>query len=1035
MIWLVILTLGISLITLVTLLSVILKQKLATGAKAGQKLGKFKQFLSRLFGVNGLSMAYRGFIRSLSIWQRISYRWKPKYIAFDLTASSDESKKVVDITVQYGAVYCTFFPAALLQVKTGELNRFLAKLCKGRLDGVIWSVDLDVSSMPATDDSIEGAKRLLTALYLYFSKKIQYHLSLRFDESLLDAKGSKLLFGSKKAPLFFPQCLPDESALAALVPDESLLALQDKLDSKELITLFSFLAKVSAAYDVIEKSHKQIQNEEQRYYAGFSLTPKGNNEPFKHAPWTTKAHYKFRIRFRRIILGAAFLGASFYMGYTYIQVSQQNKKALKLAINDTNYQSQSAISGINKYLISLQYNQLTDMQRRVLLFRNHRSDMNKLWHDNLVKRIQETAVDSFNNNPIKLLALMSLAEGNDIEKTKSQSSFESYFFSSLTHLSVSDVILWQSILGKKSTKLNFNALAKSISEANFHIDKKKVLKGAKKYLGDYKADVKPVSRWLSWYQDAAKLIFVNQIYQSNLQSELSDTQAPYSQKMQNYDNQIIFRFSLQLSQSEYSLLREALGVYEVQYLLDQLTSCDDVYSLLYTLKAIKEKLTLLPIGYEQVMIKHLLIALQGVKLKKLSAYINQDYYYSRDYYKFIESSLDLNYVELVKSYQARSKVAMHIEEIFNQAFSAYIFNYLAYNQGKLEAVLSADSKDPYKEGERLKSLANSNQLVVTVNHIISNLSVFADKNNKVALAINALTLAKENISRYQQILQKIAKVSAVSPFDSEQARQSQNSALDELGLTLNQFTQKIQAGNELKAIFFIPLTDAKVLVNAWVKEKINAFWHINISPIYVKLYQYFPFDKNSDQDISIDELINLLGKNGVYEQKMADFRDTFSQEPDYLSMLNVINAAEYKRLSAVKDTFWSQNGAPKAVSLQVTTQGALAISNQGENDNKLVAYTGLLLIGDEKLYSMGVNKISQVFHLKWWHENLSSVNLLNQSFELVDSIPTEGHWSIWSLMRKAKTTGNIYTWKLSHRGKISFEIKPIEGLFTDGGKL
>lgn len=233
--------------------------------------------------------------------------------------------------------------------------------------------------------------------------------------------------------------------------------------------------------------------------------------------------------------------------------------------------------------------------------------------------------------------------------------------------------------------------------------------------------------------------------------------------------------------------------------------------------------------------------------------------------------------------------------------------------------------------------------------------------------------------------------------------------------------------SKLNDLFLTPGTTAKQYVLHALNDYVNHVYSKQLLPIVRHLDNYFPFNRESDEIISLVNLANLIGRNSEYwDTYNTLIAPLIHQYPNQV-VLNNSNRSVSQRISQIRNLLWNNKWEPKEIIFRFTT-----VLHHKESDT-----LGMLFVNDKMIYDAKIKSITAILPIKWWQANqLGKVSIILANKKERVLYQKEGPWAIWELLKVANREGNIYRWSADN-GAVSVQfqlINPIANslnIYTD----
>ena len=227
-----------------------------------------------------------------------------------------------------------------------------------------------------------------------------------------------------------------------------------------------------------------------------------------------------------------------------------------------------------------------------------------------------------------------------------------------------------------------------------------------------------------------------------------------------------------------------------------------------------------------------------------------------------------------------------------------------------------------------------------------------------------------------------------------------------------------------------------------LKQAVEQAWSENCQNLIETLFSKFPFDVNSAELATLEEVERtlhpfqefwlmaqqLMGplsikKNGNWEP--LDFSALHVNEQIYVAL---------NQISKLTNTLWDGEGNPQAIELKVKTTPFKDLS--ASNKCMILAY---LISGDEALFNINQRPHWETFKVAWWNAESSHIGaeLLDAETKIKTyrTVKVENSiWSFFQLLHQAKQENAlVWTWNLAadqneekQEVSLCFQENPLE---------
>lgn len=253
-----------------------------------------------------------------------------------------------------------------------------------------------------------------------------------------------------------------------------------------------------------------------------------------------------------------------------------------------------------------------------------------------------------------------------------------------------------------------------------------------------------------------------------------------------------------------------------------------------------------------------------------------------------------------------------------------------------------------------------------------------------------------------------------------------NSSLTQMG----DWLQKASVPAKYQSFFINPIMWVHDLGLRELKSTIEDAWEEECLPIVQGLLNKFPFNPNSKDTASLEEINSVLHPSSELWKKMEEIIGTVSvkkngkweaRHPNLLKLDDKIYAT-VNALSKTERTLWDPAGNPQPLHFKIRT---VPFGKTGSDSNK---YTILsyLITKNQSVYNINQQPEWEELIINWWEPEEMSIGLemmdgkTNKRSYLNIKVGKE-FWNVFQLLKKAKSAGD-HNWKWDFADKDNHEF-------------
>ncbi|MBK2096519.1 hypothetical protein [Francisella adeliensis] len=963
--------------------------------------------LISIFAINKLHLTYRTFIKSLPLRYRLKYRFLTKKLVVE-NYLDESNEAAIKIRLIDKSIICSININYLSKEKFTykEIRKFLKKFSKGRINNILFKIDIATYEKDLEESFFQECLELFRVLKKYFSHKLYSNFMFTYDKATQGAMAWEKLCKINEYPMYWDNVLPSDLFFKDLFNMDNTCnsLLKESLTPKEIIDLHCFIGKL---LEVSNKLHVLNKNPYCIKFKGFYLL----RDEDKKSQYINKdtinrsySHSKvLKYRFIGIILFTITMLLPTYYVFFYknkILTEVNQSGTLKEKVN---------LSDLDNFFLDI--NNKISFSKIITPFRNHSVDYKSAWKEYILdNRIKEKAYQT--NSLIEEFSLLNIQSKSHFEYLNSNFPLGIVSWSSLTSLDIPTLVVWDEV--EPIARCKYKPSHFDIDKYDFKLDIDKVIKKANKFIST--PEQRAVDK--EFYRNILFLLLVNTL-SKNTNDDLG------CQQLHEISEQMLLRKNLALTHKEFNLLVNVAAILDIRLLLPKIRRASSLYLFnAYIEEAYRD------LGYISLIDKAPLIKkINSIVLEKKSIpfifFKEKGKYYSKVNYNSTVSHAYMKFIGVSESVDKYSpELSKLLRLYFAKNLDFYISNYVRYNLSLIYKVDSFYSNYDYNSVKKLQLVLKTGNFQKKLSYVIDNLSLFAENKN-ILEDIKSLKILKKNIDGYKQIVSQEVRYLEKASLSNEHIERGYKTNQQRLIEEFDKYSKEIKLNKNVKELIYSPIKNYERIYIDIIKHRVDSYWVMNVKWIYQELYDFFPFTIESKKNMKINYLIELLGNNGVYVEKIKQIKP----ELNFLKNIGEISGLEYSeqyfRIENLRSYFFQRSGKLKPLELSIKTHGPL-ISEFVKNSNSsdINVYYSKLDINNDSLYGFGVDHIYSKFKLDWWHANVAKIELLDSNYNQEKSISFNENWSIFRLLSVAKVNEqkHIYSWVFGENMRSSYLV-------------
>ncbi|MGH2613433.1 MAG: hypothetical protein ACRDFB_10365, partial [Rhabdochlamydiaceae bacterium] len=213
-----------------------------------------------------------------------------------------------------------------------------------------------------------------------------------------------------------------------------------------------------------------------------------------------------------------------------------------------------------------------------------------------------------------------------------------------------------------------------------------------------------------------------------------------------------------------------------------------------------------------------------------------------------------------------------------------------------------------------------------------------------------------------------------------------------------------------------------------LKNSINALWKTQFSPKIDHFFSQFPFNFQSSELASVDEVKTILSPKGEFNHALGEIRALCSYQdhqwgphnPDHLHIETKIYH-DLNQLSRLSNILLDAEGNPKPLNLQIHAVPTLA-----SPDTPSAPILSYLVLGAHSVYNFNQDPSWQPISIEWWkfETSLIGIELINKKTQNKTYRTTHvinAPWGFFSLLKLGVQQKDlVWVWGLASHEQTDF---------------
>ncbi|OIN83753.1 hypothetical protein [Francisella sp. TX07-6608] len=975
-----------------------------------KSIGKINGFFAKLFKVNTLNEIYLDFYRSLSLWQKFKLFLTKKNIFIDNSIKT-ENEFGIFLKLEANQLNLYLNPDVLYQSKLDETDILCLfnKVFRGYINLVVVNLNLKLQKSNLIS-SIDSVSNCFNYISRYLSTNFNYVVNIVEEDDDIAYKVWCQYAQLTNINNFWSKEKPSSSwfdIVTTKYTEKQLCLSEQPFSSEQIRDLYYFLNNCLKCEYFINLLQSEISNKIAKY-KGFGINLFKTNK-FLKAGLIGK-NYSSQKLTKKIKKATCFitmflLTISFVIGWYQVKNNVRNiVNQIPLtckysgSLDDINlknyYQSLDDIF-YNNLIINLAYHNAG------------KKELDQFWQKFIYKHVITRTVAKA-NNPIQRLALNIVQTEVAKPGVRELILDNLWLWSKVTKIPENVLSVWLEI------KHN-NTHSEDVYELDFDDNK---YDNTIKYVGNFIADIFEQKAPLKVPLDTG---ITDQVLELALLDQLvndHDLDIHIHNSKTNHKLSLSYQQKVDLNHfTIYLELRNAISpIVNAKNLKDSIIELSRVKNNIKQLAKTPWDKKLASFMLQSICNNFYLRS--DIKPKK---------YYNYNFYQKNIKPLNLELSNLTEAYTAMGININPIFDEFKLSVDKYKAAYNEYYHQQITQILEVNYNDIDSLILRLKEINSSTDLKSTLSTIDKNVLQVKDSflSENSFKGINNLY---DDIKNYNKLLNNYIDLLNKAKSDPQMLIELYQNNNHPFQADMEEFLKAIKSTPEFDQLLSQSALACEQVTTKLLQEYVQSYWDKNLEPIYYKIFDSFPFKKDSNHEISTNTLTELIGKQGSFWESYAKIAKLIKK---YNSdkWLTDKQFKEYQNIQELAKLLWDNNGKPKPVKFTLTTSELLPSYDHVETswyffkDKKISYYDGTLSVDKNKISDIGVGGVKKTFEVQWWLDKVSSIALVSNSKNLIAEETKEGSWSFWKLLKSAVRTGNTFTWSFNNNNtKVSFDI-------------
>ena len=986
--YLVILGVCVAMIVVMVLVVKLYKQFIQKLLVYKKKLGKINSLLIKLFKANAINEIYIDFYKSLSLWQKVKFVFAQKTLYLD---SSIKTTNDYGISFKLIANECRFYinPETLVnsELTESDILCLFSKVFKGKID----LVAINIPAKSAQSDLIKPINDCFGYMARYLSSSFKYIVNITESEDDIPYQ----VWSEYRNLIKLNNFWNDEKSSARWFnkvtnkySDNQLCLGKNQFTSEQIKDLYYFLNNCLNQEHFINLLQTKVSNKIAKY-KGFGINLSNTRAIQKF--YTNK---KLSIKVKKLIYSVLIIGltAGFIAGWYSIKdhIVISNHKLSAKEINLKNYYQSLDSAYAHNATIELAY------------FNGVKTKLDQSWLTLIKPSVIDKAINDA-NNPVQKLALNITKSDVANPNIKKLIADNSWLWSKVTNIPEDTLNVWLEI---KHTIPNQQSQDKLSFDKPDHIQ---TIQEVEIFIKDIFGQNDPLELNLDSLKiDKAlrlkifDLLVANKDIISNLKLSKINTNLALTSK----DRVILNHFSTYLELRELILpILNSKNLTDRVNLLEELN--DSIKPLINT-------------SWDKNLVSFLL---QSISDKFYLSYDNYDYVY---YEKHI-APLNLNLVESASKYKALGIDINAINTQFKSSLDKYFLAYNNFYSQKLVESFEVDVSNVEALLSRLGEVNNQSNIKPLLSDIEKNILVVEDP-LFLQKGFKGFNDFSKLYKGYHKLISEYIKTLNNAKEDPKILIGLYQSNKHPFISKMNKFIKTIKVTPKVKQLLSQAAVATETVTSQMLQDYTQQYWSKHLEPIYGDVFNSFPFKKDANDQIKVNDLTEMVGKDGLFWQHYVQIEQLIKKYPNN-HWLASRQFKHYQKIKELLDTLWDSNGKPKAIEFTLNTSELLPKYEYTQRSwlffktKKQAYYDGVLSIDKNTISNIGVGGIKQTFKIDWWHDNIASVVLVNNKKNLIAQHTEDSLWSFWKLLIIAKQRNNNFIWSFNHnQTQVMFDI-------------
>lgn len=1025
-------------VALLVLIKAIYMRFLQSKVQFNGKMLWFGRLIKFISGYSPLVKVYRDFLSTLPFSQRMNIKRKDKFIILDYDINAKDNFGI-EFKYHNQQIYCAIHPGHFSESEftRHDITHFFGRFLRGKLNLVIININLirDMSSFYLSHaDAINDVFKCIAS---YMSDQVNYCINIKNARTSVGYKQWINYRSQRRLPDFFQQMQPDQKWIDEIIGDRAHYELElcdNPATTDDIRDLYNFLNNCAKSGQFLEMTQSALKSQHY-HYIGFGIGLIDENKFRSSKLNVAYKKYKFGYKVRNYILGILLMGVSGGLVAGFIGLREN----IDSNIDQMIYKQGNQISGqsFNQYSFERSTAQ-TDKQFTTVLSRYIYPDVSinyinkERWADKFLNDILLPEL-KLTKNPIKAYIIGLLIHDSQNPVVIQSINQDIWLWSRATGMSEENIRLWLEV----GSTLHSAEIPKVGHRNKYQplVTKAELIATADDIISDVSYKYRTSQSFLKQdvVADSVEVTLINKL-------ERSFAEAQKDHEINYKIHQLLTEHKYMLSKAELKNMEKLIDVMRIGESIREISDAKNVQGILSIMNRLVVDSSISSDVEWNTFLTNRLIQFITSKVKEINnqpliGKIPKNVYYSREFYHAEVHPLYSEMNSVLESYKRKGYRIKYLHDLFNQTFYEYGSKYQAYYVNNVKKALSYHSDSNEAFINNLSYIGESSALSSALIAIKCN--IFGLGEDKIDGFMKGLTYKFRGLdkftakqSEYYELLSIYAQVlrsSSSKPQKLVKYYALKNQSFVSL---MGSLLKPYGLSPGFNSMFMAPAKHAETIGDGIVKHYAQKYWTDEISPIFNLVFNYYPFNHQSQDIILPIDLKGLVGPDGEFWAKFnLVISGLINNFPDK-RWLTQSQYHDYQMIKSIRDSFWTADGDKKPLQFNMVTTGQMPTLTYINDpwywfsSEKIKGYVGVLSSGSNKIMSIGASNISHPFYIKWWEPSVTSVTLISENGDILSEKTNSGLWSFWIMLDQSGEENQNHYWTFN-RGKtrISFDIQ------------